>query len=52
MLRMAIGHVIGVGINNLKNVNADEVWRADIKGNACKLYYDAGVQRRAYALCN
>ena len=25
MLRMAIGHVIGVGINNLKNVNADEV---------------------------
>lgn len=25
MLRMAIDHVIGVGINNLKNVNADEV---------------------------
>lgn len=25
ILRMAIDHVIGVGINNLKNVNADEV---------------------------
>lgn len=52
MLRMAIDHIIGVGTNNLKNVNADEVCARILKENAREFHYDAGVQRRAYALCN